>query len=646
MATDSTSGQTGSRARRLLLRVEAVGKTDRLKGVPYEELLWYEGRRAGLPWPSVWWWLQGIGIVAGAADETPLAEQTAAVAVDQVRLALRTPQGMAQSRRSLEEGPDLVLSLRNAMIWANRALREAAQGQSDRRAATGASVACAAMRGNKTAVAWIGDCRCYHLSGQKCSPIEDAERGSTGAGQLSLDTSPAAPRADEPATGLGAVDDIQPCVRELEVEVGDVLVLVSPGVHRLLDGPDDIARYVTEADSLEEACERLLVDARMKGSKGTNSVVMLGVAPDRTGQSVVDPSRDPLVFSVALHAAALPPGTALDTLGSVRQLLGLEAPKEEAPPAASGAEPASPVSGASAEPPPMPQTEVVPPVTTRASEPEVVEATLVREHVVSDGLEPGPRAEPGPVAAPPPVGPPPPPTEAQILAEQSLRRPVQPPKAGRPWQAVLAALLVLIAIGAPVAWHFTAGAGSTAARDVTELATPDSTQPAATAPSPAPAATPAQPAAEGPPAAAPVDNGDAGVYAFELKPDAGGVVALLNDGAPGPVDVVLQRYYPNAAQELIRQRLKPGQSVALALPSDAHPTSLTQKQGIRLCFTVDSSGDLAWAPSGNIVLPKSGSVSIEDSKIYLVHRLSPIILAVKALPSPGQGPNVDQDLTF
>ncbi|HQK94575.1 MAG TPA: hypothetical protein PLD23_13775 [Armatimonadota bacterium] len=643
MATNSTSGPTGSKARRLLLRVEAIGKTDRLKGVPYEELLWYEGRRAGLPWPSVWWWLQGIGIVAGAADETPLAEQAAAVAVDQVRLALRTPQGMAQSRRSLDEGPDLALSLRNAMIWANRALRESAQGQADRRATVGASVACAAMRGNKTAVAWIGDCRCYHVRGQTCSLIDDPVGASTSPGVPHLDPSPVTPATGTPDSGLGAADDIQPCVRELDVEVGDVLVLLSPGVRHVLDGPDDIARYVAEADSLEEACERLLVDARMKGSRGTNSVVMMGVAPDRTGQSVADPSRDPLAFSVALHAAALPPGTTLDTLGCVRQLLGLEAPKEEAPPAP--AEPAPPA--ASAEAPPMPQTEVVTPSAARTPEPGIIDATLVREHVISNGLTASPPTESGPAAHPQPMEPPPPPTEEQILAEQSLRRPVQPPSAGRRWQIGLAAALILIAMGGPAAWHFGARARNTGAPSPPEPAKAEGAPATPRAPGMGAALT-ERPEAEAPSPPAPARNGDAGAYAFELAPNADGrgVTASLNDGAPGPVDVVLQRFRQNAIEEVARQRLKPGERVALPLPRDAYPTSLTQKQGIRLCFTVDSSGDLAWAPSGKIVLPKSGSVSIEDSKIYLVHRLSPIILAVKALPSPGQGPSVDDPLTF
>lgn len=564
---DSTQGGTAQpspvQARPRNLPVEGIGRTDRLKGGPYDDLYWYEGKRPGLAWPISLYCFDGAGVVAGAVDETPHAEQAAAAAVDAVRqaLSLEIPHGLGRAHRGMQDHFDLGLALREAIASADLALRNRAQASRDPSVPGSCSLLAVAVRSNRAAVAWIGQCACYLYRGGNCSVLTD---------ELQAEPAPEGPGGHV----LGEV--LRPYVRTFAAEIGDVLALATSGVRDQLLGPSEVGTVVAESSSLEGACERLIVEARMRGSRGTNSVVMLGVGLEGGTRLAADPKRDPLPFMLALRAALPLEAAAQDPVSGLHALLG----------------PARSQPGQEQEPEP----------------PQQRAGTFGHDEPAARASGPAPPRRDGPWSAP---GPRPAPVDIEVAPGARPRGPHS--RGAKRWLVGLLAVFAIGAGGAGLYW-FAWGRG-----------------PTGWAPGPASSAFDAgTPTPRG--LAAP-ESTAAPEFAVSVKPSDGAVVASLNEDAPGPIELVGQEQTGIKWLDLFRHRLSPGDSVTIAMPRPAPWSPLFQADGIALHFEPLEEGGVAWSQGTRLAdLPRGCAVSIEGARVYLADRRANILLVVKAAP--------------
>jgi len=560
-------GPIRAQARRL--PVETIGRTDRLRNAPYQDLYWYEGRRPGLPWPSTIWRFEGAGAVASAADPSPHAEQAAAMAVDSVRevLSRRSLGDLTKAISAPEGGADLGEFVRGVMTSALDTLRMRAAAGGDDKVPTACSLLTAVVRGNRAAVAWVGGCAGFLVRGGECRRLgEDA--GDHGA------PSPPFSSASGASAPLRSVD--------FGIESGDVLVLASDEVAQHVHGPAEVGRWVADLGSLEEVCEWLLVEGRGRGSRLTNSVVILGIDLHESGKTISDPSRDPLLLPIAIRQRALPEGPTPEELAErefrrqSRTAVPAVEPEEGAP----------------------------------IASPPAAEATTVSAE------ERGARASaPGPVEV--------------IEPGEPARLPRRKPRnGGRRWVALGLVFVVLASAGALCLWQWQQGWPLLGALQDTLGV---KTSPTDALAGPGPKASAQAPAAAG----AVVE--EPGEYVLTLTPEGSVVSASLGESAAGPIEVVIQEYGPSGPQERSSDRLEPGREQTIALPRSAANSVLLRDGPIRLRFLVEPQGGLAWASSARLSdLPRGTVVNLDDARAYLADRSSPVLLVVRVLgAAPG-----------
>lgn len=577
MDSDSTQGGTTQpspvHARPRNLPVEGIGRTDRLKGGPYDDLYWYEGKRPGLAWPISLYCFDGAGVVAGAIDDTPHAERAAAAAVDAVRqaLSLEIPHGLGRAHRGMQDHFDLALALREALASADLALRNRAQASRDPAVPRSCSLLVAAVRSNRAAIAWIGQCACYLYRAGTCTVITD---------ELQAD------RAPESDGGHTLGEELRPYARTFAAEIGDVLVLATDGVRDQLLGAGEVGNVVAESSSLEGACERLVVEARMRGSRGTNSVVMLGVGLEGGSRIAADPTRDPLPFMLALRAALPLEAAAQDPVTGLHALLG----------------PARPQAEQEREPtPPQPRPETI-----EYAEPAARRSSPATSTPERPRAAPKARPAPADIDVEPASRP-----RAARTATANRSAPVE--RRAPKWLLGLLAVVAVCMAGAGLYW-VTWGRGSVGWPSRAAPVVPD-------------------PRVGVAPSLITDDVAPAPEFAVDVKPSDGALIATLNDDAPGPIELVGQEQTGIRWTDLFRHRLSPGDSVTIAMPRPAPWSPLFQADGIALRFEQLDEGGVAWSPGTSLAdMPRGCAVSIEGARVYLADRRANILLVVKAAP--------------
>jgi protein phosphatase len=163
--------------------------------------------------------------------------------------------------------------VRAALVDADRAIERSIATRTD--ASGAATVALCQAKGatlSRWLVAWVGDCRVYHLRAA----------GEAAAELLTVDDSyrhlreepPAGGSLDDPArmVGNGAVD--VPNIARARLRPGDMLVLCSDGVHRHAEAAD-IARLLTGSEPLARRCVRLIDFVRDNGSSDDATVLVV-----------------------------------------------------------------------------------------------------------------------------------------------------------------------------------------------------------------------------------------------------------------------------------------------------------------------------------------------------------------------------------
>lgn len=560
------------------VRVEGAGRSDRITSVPYGELYWFEGRRAGFPSPARWWRFEGAGIVGTAVQPTAAYEAAAAAAVDAAR------QSLSLGFQGPQSGPDM----RGAVRVVTKAIRAANQGVRGRAASSDqpvphtCSLAVAAIQRGVAAVGIVGQGGAYLIRKGMCLPIQqiaqnfsrdaededdgDEEPGETRAGAL-----------------LGEDETVSPSLWSLETRSGDLLLLLSGGVHASVGDPDEIEDFIGECSTLEEACERLLVEVKLRRADGANSVVLLGVDLDPTSSLFVDPSRDRLAYYIALRGAEMQGTPGQPQLASGRDLLQLMN---------GGGLPGNRALGPSA---------------------------------------PAPRADDFP-AATPMAEPPEPDAQVSEPLPTPSRRPAR--VAGTPlWRKLLNGFLGVLglAIAAVAIWWTI-----TPRKPPPSLVPPEETAQTATS---QPTAEP-EPEPEPEPVRAPVppvigSEDEEPAFMIDLKGLGSTLYAGLGMYAPFSVEMVIQTVRSGADgteeglvwNELERQVLKPGQSVIFT--SEAlRGSNFDSASGVTASVRyVD--GQLEWAGDEPATVPDGVVASIFAGKVHLADRQRGLFIVLR-----------------
>ncbi len=557
------------------LRVETAGRGDPRREGPYQSLYWHEGRRTGFPWPTGWWAFDGAGVVAAPDSDDPNAIAAAAAAVDAVRGALALPMEGQSPAPPPVARPER--RLRDAIERANEVIRNRAVASRDARTPSTCSLVAAIVDGDEMLLAWVGDCAAYLVGAQGCRRLTETPESESGA--------------DAP-TRLGERGHVRPRVAGLTVSSGEIAVLLSAEAAAVLASAEDLPRLVGDTASLEEFCERLVLESAIAGRGAGGSAVALGFDLRPDSPLFVDPSRDALPLGMALRVAALPPRGGRDPASDARGLLrSAQAgafwenalPSAAAPAMLTPAEPLVATPGAFE--PPLPHS--------ARTVPETLAAPL--------------RYRP---------------------SEQARKLPRWPIWAA----AAVAVVVAAVFLGRerlPEAYDRLAAAfSSSAPPSATTLTQPEP------APEPLPPSESASPESD-----APMDGVRAGDYHLRLRPLRTCVMAELNADAPTGLVLVLQRQGDDGAwSDKARITLAESESAAVPIPEHLYGTVFGNVHEIALHLVREDDGSLVWGPEASLAsLPRNSSVSIQDTTVYLADRASALLLVVRP-PDVGNPP--------
>jgi serine/threonine protein phosphatase PrpC len=170
-------------------------------------------------------------------------------------------------------------TIRLALLRADREVRRSIASHT--RASGAATVALCAGRGwtlAKWLVAWVGDCRVYRIGTTPGAPAEQLTADDTY--RRLRESPPPGGSPDDPARMVGNGAVLQPNVKEFVLRRGEMLVLLSDGVHKHVE-PGDLSRILCGSAPLVRRCWRLVALARAHGSTDDATVLALHRAPGR-----------------------------------------------------------------------------------------------------------------------------------------------------------------------------------------------------------------------------------------------------------------------------------------------------------------------------------------------------------------------------
>ena len=183
--------------------------------------------------------------------------------------------------------------LRDAFVAANTAVL--GQGHGD----MGTTAVAAIVRHNVATIANVGDCRAYLVrDGQPRQLTHDhsfvAEQ--VAAGILTDEQAKASSYRHIVTRAIGQRDDVDVDVYHEPLQVGDVVVLCSDGLHGQVDA-DEIALAVTKVP-LAKACEKLVALANTRGGPDNITLVAVQVA-ELDDPATIPPPPPPPASSAA-----------------------------------------------------------------------------------------------------------------------------------------------------------------------------------------------------------------------------------------------------------------------------------------------------------------------------------------------------------
>ncbi len=221
----------------------------------------------------------GMGGHAGGEIASRLAVEAAAAHVQEVLgRSSEPPSTNRGERRSFtpSAGPRPVEILVAAVQRANLAVLDAARSNASE-SDMGTTIACVLARGDRTAVAHVGDSRVYRYRDRRLEALTEDHSllaECLRSGYLPPDLVESFPYKHLITRSLGAEDHLEVDARVLEPQHGDVLLLCSDGLCGVISDPE-IARVLEAESDLETAGKRLVDRANEEGGPDNVTVVLV-----------------------------------------------------------------------------------------------------------------------------------------------------------------------------------------------------------------------------------------------------------------------------------------------------------------------------------------------------------------------------------
>lgn len=194
-------------------------------------------------------------------------ERASAAAVDAVGLAMADGSGRASS------APDFVERLDRALVTANDAIYAEGKSQLEL-AGMGTTATLAGLFGDTVYVAQVGDSRAYLARGGAIARLtrdQSLVQDLIDMGVLSEDDAQSVP-SNQILQALGATPTVKPALTYHELRRGDVLLLCSDGLSRVVSD-EEVQVAITAAEDCATLCDELVDLANQRG--GPDNITVL-----------------------------------------------------------------------------------------------------------------------------------------------------------------------------------------------------------------------------------------------------------------------------------------------------------------------------------------------------------------------------------
>jgi protein phosphatase len=169
-----------------------------------------------------------------------------------------------------------LLAADRSIKQANRAIFEAAQADATRQG-MGTTLALAVFHGRKVVLGHIGDSRIYRLRDSRLDLMtrdDSLLRDQVDLGVVTLEEAAHSHNRSLVTSALGAGDDVDAHLREIDVVAGDVLLLCSDGLNDLVDDGDIELIVDSLRANLALAARTLVQAAKDNGGYDNVSVIL------------------------------------------------------------------------------------------------------------------------------------------------------------------------------------------------------------------------------------------------------------------------------------------------------------------------------------------------------------------------------------
>ncbi len=182
-------------------------------------------------------------------------------------------------------------ALREATETANARIHQYAKDNPEHRG-MGTTATLAGLYRDRIFVAQVGDSRAYLVRGGEARQLtkdQSLMQRLVEAGELTQEEADASDRRNIILQALGPDAHVTVDLTHQQVRSGDTLILCSDGLSGLVRA-DEIARFVTEIDSVDVVCRRLVDKANERGGPDNITVIAarfdgIGLAPSAQGDA-------------------------------------------------------------------------------------------------------------------------------------------------------------------------------------------------------------------------------------------------------------------------------------------------------------------------------------------------------------------------
>jgi PPM family protein phosphatase len=201
------------------------------------------------------------------------------------------------SEKACDPDDSLVDCLKNATVYANRAIHHKSQEDS-RCAGMGATFTGAAVHGDLLDLVQVGDSRGYLIRKDQirlATKDQSLVQQLVDVGQISEAEAETHMFRNVILQALGAQGDVTPVTGRIRLRRGDTLLLCSDGLSGKLRS-EDIQNIVGSNHDLAKACDELIAEANNRGGEDNITVILARF----TGNELEEPSTDKITIELPL----------------------------------------------------------------------------------------------------------------------------------------------------------------------------------------------------------------------------------------------------------------------------------------------------------------------------------------------------------